>query len=199
MKPILTISILSTTGREDYLNNLLSNLNSQIAKCDYNVVVNVIIDKPQVKGGMSIGQKRNLALQSANGLYHCFIDDDDTVWENYIEKIVNGCLEDCDCVVLKGNYFQDNTFYKPFIHSIDCKEYKETSHCFERYPNHLNAIRTNIAKIFFFDEISFGEDTKWATALNRSKLLQTEASIDGVIYNYYYRTIKKEFNESNIV
>lgn len=199
MKPILSITILSTTGREQFLNHLLTNLNSQIANCDYNVCVTVISDKPQSSGGMSIGEKRNIGLQSAIGLYHCFIDDDDTIWHDYISKIVEACLKGKDCVALQGNYFQDNVFYKPFIHSIKCKEYKETEYCFERYPNHLNAIVTDIAKLFMFDEISFGEDTKWATALHRSNLLQTEAQISGIIYDYYYRTIKKEFNESNII
>jgi len=192
-QPILTISILSTTGREQYLCSMLSVLSSQIAKCDKNIVYQVIADKPTSKGGLSIGAKRNIALQSTTGLYHCFVDCDDQLWHDYIDKIVSGCLKDCDCVAFKGNYYTDNKLIKPFVHSIEFDKYDENPDFYERFPNHLNAIRTSIAKQFLFDEINHGEDTNWATAINDSGLLKTEAKIEGIVYDYYHRTDKKEF------
>jgi hypothetical protein len=191
-RPILTISILSTTGREQYLSSMLFALSSQIANCDHNVVVQVIMDKPTIKGGLSIGGKRNLALQNATGIYHAFIDCDDTIWHDYISKQVQGCLMGCDCVSFMGNYYEDHKFKKPFIHSIKYNEYSEDDKYYYRFPNHLNAIKTDIAKMFLFDEINHGEDTKYAIALHESGLLKSEAKLDGIIYDYYFRNNKKE-------
>jgi len=192
-QPILSISILSTVGREQYLCAMVSALNSQIAKCKHNVVLNIISDKPVKDGGLSIGAKRNLALQSAVSLYHCFVDEDDQVWKDYVEKQVEGCLSGCDCVSFMGNYFEDNKFIKPFIHSIKYDEYSEDEKYFYRFPNHLNAIKTEIAKIFLFDEINHSEDTNWATAIHKSGLLKSEYKIDTPIYDYYFRKTKLEF------
>ena len=81
---------------------------------------------------------------------------------------------------------------KIFEHSIDYKEYKTNPPTFaityERYPNHLNVIKTDIAKQFKFPEISFGEDTSFATQVFKSGLLKTEGYIGDVIYHYKYKT-----------
>lgn len=193
MNPLLTISILSTTGREQYLSSMLIALSNQISRCEHNVVYQVIADKPVAKGGLSIGAKRNIALQAATGTYHAFVDCDDTLWHDYVEKQVNGCLQGLDCVSFQGNYYEDNKLIKPFVHSIIYNQWGENEKFFERCPNHLNAIKTNIAKIFLFEEINHGEDRNWSDALMRSGLLQTEANIGGTVYDYYYRSKKGEF------
>lgn len=193
MTPLLTISILSTTGREQYLCSMIESLSRQIARCDQHVVYQVIADKPFKNGGMSIGAKRNLALQSATAEYHAFVDCDDTLWHDYLEKQVKGCLQGLDCVSFQGNYYEDNKLIKPFVHSIIHDRYWEDEKAFYRFPNHLNAIKTSIAKQFVFDEINHGEDTNWATMVKESGLLKTEATIGGTVYDYYYRKDKKEF------
>ena len=61
---------------------------------------------------------------------------------------------------------------------------------YERYPNHLNCIKSSIAKQFKFPEINFGEDTLWADKVFKSGLIKTEHFIDKVIYHYKYITNK---------
>lgn len=192
-QPILTITILSTTGREQYLTKMISVISKQIESCEHNVVYQVISDKPTKRGGLTIGEKRNIGLQSATGKYHCFVDCDDELWNGYINKQVEGCMLDCDCVAFKGNYYEDNKFINPFEHSIVHDRYWQDEKGFYRFPNHLNAIRTDIAKIFPFDEINHSEDTNWALKINESGLLKTEAKIEGTVYDYYFRTNKTEF------
>lgn len=60
----------------------------------------------------------------------------------------------------------------------------------ERPPNHLNCIRSNIAKQFKFPEVNHGEDKSFSDQLRDSGLIKTEHYIEQVIYYYDYRTQK---------
>lgn len=148
---------------------------------------------------VTIGAKRNALLGWAKGEYCCFIDDDDDISDNYIEWLLKAAESGCDCASLKGRYTIDGKFDGIFRHSIEYKEYRTNENAeyiringeimdikFERYPNHLNLIRTDIAKQFRFPEINHGEDTDWATQIRDSKLLTTEFNIPDVIYYYKY-------------
>ena len=82
----------------------------------------------------------------------------------------------------------DGQMPKYFEHSIKYNEYNTTQNfiTYERYPNHLNVIKREIAVQFKFPEINFGEDTDWATQINKSGLLKKETYIDQVLYYYNY-------------
>ena len=80
-----------------------------------------------------------------------------------------------------------------FEHSIKYKAYRTNDTGpikYERYPNHLNIIRSDIAKQFRFPEINHGEDTDFATQIFKSGLLKKETTIDGVMYHYDYKAKK---------
>jgi glycosyltransferase involved in cell wall biosynthesis len=142
----------------------------------------------------SIGRKRNDLLEQSRGQYICFIDDDDRVSDNYVKLLMEGINKGVDCCSLKGIITEDGQNPLVFEHSIKYNAYKtnENGHevRYERYPNHLNAIRSDIAKRFRFQEISHGEDTEWATQIHKSGLLKTEHYIPEVIYHYEYRSKK---------
>mgnify|MGYP001559890393 CR=1 FL=1 len=142
------------------------------------------------RGEMSIGHKRNLLLDRAKGEYVCFIDDDDTVSSDYLSKIMGAIETKPDCCSLVGVITWNGDNPEIFEHSIKYSEYKTRKSgaiTYERYPNHLNVIKTDIAKQFRFPEISHGEDTDWATQIFKSGLLKSEATIPGVIYHYNYK------------
>lgn len=143
-------------------------------------------------GELSIGEKRNKLLKSANGEYLCFIDDDDSISNNFIKYIMDGINKDVDCCSLRGVITWDGGNPEIFEHSIKYKEYATTDNPikYERYPNHLNVIKASIAKQFKFPEINHGEDTDWATQIFKSGLIKTEHYIPEVIYNYNYITNK---------
>lgn len=61
---------------------------------------------------------------------------------------------------------------------------------YERYPNHLNCIKSSIAKKFKFPETNHGEDTDWATQIHKSGLIKTEHYIPEIIYYYDYKSKK---------
>lgn len=146
----------------------------------------------------TIGAKRNELIERAKGEYSCFIDDDDDISDNYIEWLLKAAESGCDCASLKGVITTDGENRYVFEHSVKYKEYKTINIVcpdselvkYERYPNHLNLIKTSIAKQFKFPEINHGEDTDWATQIRDSGLLKTQFEIPEVIY--YYKYISKK-------
>lgn len=135
---------------------------------------------------ISIGEKRNLLLNEANGDYICFIDDDDMVSDDYILKILNALKSEPDCCSLNGIITFDSEKPKEFKHSIQYDAYSEDENYYYRFPNHLNAIKASICKQVKFPEINHGEDTSFATQIKNLDLLKKESTIEGIIYYYKY-------------
>lgn len=140
----------------------------------------------------SIGWKRNMLLKESKGKYVCFIDDDDMVCDDYLSLLMDGIDKFVDCCSLRGEYWADGNFDGIFEHSIKYNAYKTVEGAeiydvkYERFPNHLNCIKSTIAKKFRFPEKNFSEDTAWATEIFRSGLIETEHYIDKIIYYYNY-------------
>jgi len=143
---------------------------------------------------ISIGNKRNLLLQQSKGLYVCFIDDDDDVADYYIEELSKVVSSNKDCASLKGIITWDGERPEIFEHSIKYQSYKDNLKnqevVYERYPNHLNCIKSSIAKQIAFTDKNFSEDTDYANTLFASGLIKTEFTIDKILYYYLYATKK---------
>lgn len=146
----------------------------------------------------TIGAKRNRLLQRAEGDYVVFFDADDRPSVNYIQLLMEGIEKGVDCCSLFGIITTDGKDPHYFEHSLKYRSYKtnkDSSYLFgevryERYPNHLNCIKSSIAKQFKFPETSWGEDTDWATQIFKSRLLLTQWDIKEAIYFYNYQTDK---------
>ena len=198
----LSILIPTTPDRFEVLSRLLHLLRQQIGDADtitsddiksiYSKDVEILIYNTPLaaEGGPSIGQKRQRLLNIAQGEYVSFFDSDDMPKDEYISEIMKGIYLGVDCCSLKGIYYINSVPVKPFIHSIRFQKYDENDQFFERYPNHLNAIRADIAKRFRFVNKNHGEDTEWATQIYKSGRLKTEFYIEDVIYHYYDKTNK---------
>lgn len=144
---------------------------------------------------ISIGEKRNKLLNDAEGEYVCFIDDDDSISRNYISLLLHGIDNGVDCCSLKGMYYVDGVFDGIFEHSLMYKEWKTNNSIqsatpikYERYPNHLNCIKSSIAKQFRFPETNFGEDHNWSKQIHESGLIKTEHYISDILYYYDKQT-----------
>lgn len=140
--------------------------------------------------GISIGQKRNELLQDAEGEYVCFIDDDDRVTDDYVERLMEGINKGVDCCSLKGIITEDGKNPKTFIHSIRYDSWYEKDGIYYRNPNHLNAVRASIAKQMKFPETNHGEDKSYSDQLKQSGLIKTEYWIEDTIYYYEYLSKK---------
>lgn len=140
---------------------------------------------------ISIGVKRNILLQEAQGKYICFIDDDDRIADNYIDLVMAGIATNPDCCSLNGIITTDGKDPKPFKHSIDYKEMYEQDGVYYRPPNHLNVVRSSIAKQMVFPDWQRSEDSNYCFQLRDSGLLKVEYKIEPVLYYYDYITDKR--------
>lgn len=197
MKLSILILSIDTPEHEQFLSRCTEELYRQIFQLGLSEDIEICINIDD--GTKTKGQKRNEALKIAAGKYVVFMDDDDMPGPKYIEELMVGINQDVDCVSLRGRMTTDGHNPEIFEHSIVYNEYRtvplagdETAKAikYERYPNHLNCIKADIAKRFKFPLINHGEDTAWATEVYKSGLIKTEYRTKHVIYQYLYRSKK---------
>jgi glycosyltransferase involved in cell wall biosynthesis len=181
----LSILILTTPDRLNYLTNLLAILKPQVIDG-----VEIIIEEDNFE--KTIGQKRNNAIEKAKGDYIAFIDSDDEVSSNYVKLILEAINTNPDCCSLKGVITWDGNNPEVFEHSLKYSVWKTNTNNeaikYERPPNHLNAIKRDIAIKYDFIPVNHGEDQEWSMRIKDA--LTTERSINEVIYHYKYRSNK---------
>lgn len=203
----LALLIPTIKGREDYLNRLLSILKPQckgyenkniVCELDYEYEISeykeviLIILKDDRK--MTIGAKRNLLMQLAikSGASHrAFIDDDDTVSDDYIELNMPGVRGNFDCNSLVGVYSVNgnvNPNKHIFLHSLKYTHWYEDEKHYYRNPNHLNVVKIDLIKDIKFQEKNFGEDGCWSEDLAKAGVLKNEYEITKPFYNYLFRS-----------
>jgi glycosyltransferase involved in cell wall biosynthesis len=184
---ILSILILTTEKRKVFLDRLLSVLNPQ--RTD-DVEILVISDD----GSRTIGSKRNEAIQKSQGEYVCFVDDDDLVSDDYVQKILKSLESKPDCVGMHLLHFNDGVLAGFTYHSLSYRSWFESrDNClgFMRYyrnPNHLNPIKRSISVKCPFPESSWGEDREYSK--NILQYLHVEKYIVEPIYYYLFRSNK---------
>ena len=183
----LSILICTLPKRKSQLDGLIESLSTQISKNNLGKQVEIIVDSDEA---ISIGVKRNILLSKAKGEYLCFIDDDDAVADYYIEELFKAIDSKRDCASLKGVITWDGENPQVFEHSLKYKEYRNDLRyqevAYERYPNHLNCIKSSIAKQISFTDKNHSEDTDFADELFKSGLIQSEYYIDKILYYYRY-------------
>ena len=171
----LSILICSIPERALRLAVLLTKLSSQIV--DRPVSISVNIDS-KIK---TIGQKRNDLLETAKGEYVAFVDDDDDVSDDYIQKILHAIQSGPDCCGIEGIVILGGGDRK-FIHSLRYSKWAEDKECFYRCPNHISPVLRVLAQQVRFPEKNNGEDYDYSLRLR--PLLTSEVYIDGPIYFY---------------
>ncbi len=181
-----------TKDRSELLHKLLSELDKQVVRAK---ATNDVVFIPYADDGTkSIGEKRNRLLMSGTvaAEYVAFFDDDDYPGDNYIKNCLDGINKGFDCCSLRGVYLVDGENPELFEHSLRYSEWKTSTGPikYERYPNHLNCIKSSIAKQFEFPETNHGEDKAWSDAIHKSGLIKSEYYTEDVIYVYQYNSKK---------
>lgn len=193
---LLSILICTIDSRKEEFTILKNHLEKQIK--ENNLVEKVEIIYCCDNKIYPVGLKRNALLKNASGKFLCFVDDDDWVSKDYVKLITDVIKEneDIDCIGIKGKLISLKTpqMNKEFIHSIKYKEYSENEKYYIRPINHLNPIKSEIAKKYIFPTINRCEDTDWAMKISKDNILKKEIFIDKIIY--YYRF---DFNTSETV
>lgn len=202
----LSILICTLPERSNHLDILVKEI---LRQCEeHNDPIEIFAENSDRQ--MSIGLKRNRLLEKVTGKYLCFIDDDDMISPNYIKHIMEGIEKDVDCISLRGEMTTDGLNPEIFEHSIKYNAWKTNNLTnisppttspsergvrgeaikYERYPNHLNTIRSSIAKEFQFPTKNHGEDHAWSKQIHESGLIKTEHYVPEV--TYYYKYISKK-------
>jgi hypothetical protein len=134
----------------------------------------------------SIGVKRQRLLDRAKGKYMSFVDDDDDITDAYIEDLWACIRGNYHTMRLKGQMSQ----YQ-FVHSVDIKlthmmATKSDPPYFQRPPNHLNPMLSDVAKLIKFKNAVHGEDLDWTINLFKHKFLSHEYQSDSSRVHYIY-------------
>ena len=183
----LSILICSLTERRNiFLDRLLSKLEPQVQ--NKNVEILVFSDNAK----RSIGQKRNDAIEMANGKYTCFIDDDDLISDDYVDLILKEIRDwSPDVIVFDALITFDDQRPKIVKYGREF-DYCEKEEAYYRHPNHLMVHKkSNITE--WFKDIKTGEDDEWASRM-LSRIV-TQSRIDKILYFYEYRTTTKKYYE----
>lgn len=185
----LSILICTIPQRTDYYTSLMHELRRQIQDLNAWDEMEILTDDRLY---ISIGEKRNHLLSIADGDYLAFVDDDDRISKNYLQLLLEGIATNPDCCSLVGEIAEDGKNPKKFIHSLKYTSWFEQDGIYYRNNNHLNTIRSSIAKQMTFPKTSHGEDKSYSDQLRESGLLKKEYWIENTIYFYDYRSIKPE-------
>lgn len=144
---------------------------------------------------MTIGEKRELLYQQSAGLYAWQIDDDDSISETAIERILQSLMAwQPDCVTFQENC-QINGQYFSSNHELKYADWGEKQDGFDyvRTPFYKSVIRTGIAKCVPFERIRYGEDHAWARALR--PYLSSETHIPEELYFYIHNSKPEDHND----
>jgi cellulose synthase/poly-beta-1,6-N-acetylglucosamine synthase-like glycosyltransferase len=179
----LSILICTLPERRAFLSRLSRVLDGQCIGQS----VEILLDD-RAKGIASIGAKRNALLRAAKGDYVAFCDDDDLVSKDYLQRVLHALKDNPDCAELRGIITTNGKNPKPFHHTITCTHWHEKDGVYLRMPNHLNAVRRELALQVGFPDNSFGEDADYSRRLH--PLLKTQGSVPTVIYHYLFRSKK---------
>lgn len=138
-------------------------------------------------GEATTGTKRNKLMEMATGEWLVFVDDDDGVSDNYIEKILVALEGNPDVVTFKAQRYCDGKPWGEQImrlshHTYEIKEHP-TTWLFP--PTHLCPTRSSLAKQLQFKDWNRGEDRQWQEMV--FPLLKSEVHIPEFLYHYYYR------------
>lgn len=192
-RPLLSILIPTVPGRKKTFNALYRMLESQ-RLCLLNpdsVEIVVLTDT----GELSVGAKRNRLLDAARGEYLCFIDDDDRVFGDYLERILDA-LETRPDVVGITLLWTDNLFQavRLLVRSLEfhwnqwfTRPTSTDTNITCGRPAHLNPTRSSIAKsVRFPEDVQRGEDAAWSAQV--APKCKTCVTIDEPIYHYNFKT-----------
>lgn len=178
--------------RAGMLAAMMRNLETQIVSCMAQDIVEICCNIDN--GEKTTGQKRNELIESANGKYISFIDDDDYVYPCYVAEILSAISGDPDVVAINGFITTNGGNMKRWFISKDLNYAalidESGLEVYHRYPNHLAPIKKNIAVQVKFPHQYVGEDFAYATELHNRKLIKTEATITTPIYLYKFNSLK---------
>jgi len=172
----LSILIASLFERHSLLMRLLGSLAHQ---ADRRLEVLTAIDQRH----WSIGKKREHLLCRAHGDYICYLDDDDTVSDVFVKRILDALETEPDCVGYWGRIRHGSQSKK--VRYSKANTIRTEADVFYRPIWIMNPVRRSIAEQVVFADVSTCEDRVYADQIQ--PLLKSEVFIDETLYVYHCR------------
>ena len=182
---ILSILVCSTQNRYNtFLPKILKQLFDQCEALPfcyrYDVEVITVIDNKT----RMLGTKRNDLLKMAQGDYVVFVDDDDRVSDDYVIELLNGCMTRADIITFEVSVSLNGNAPKPCFYDMKYEADFNLPDSYHRLPNHIMAVKKELAMEVQYQDILKGEDADYSKRL--LPLLNTQHSIEKVLYHYDY-------------
>ena len=179
-----SVLIPTIPGRETKLHTLIMTIREKVARIcpDLRVEICLSFDNRET----SIGLKRQTLLNQAKGKYLSFIDDDDTITDAYVEDVWACFQGGYHTMRLRGQMKEYTFTHSVAVKLNDPMATKDDPPVFQRPPNHLNPMFSDIAKFIPFKDALRGEDLDWTLTLLKSNFLETEYTSDPSRIHYNY-------------
>lgn len=178
---LLTIVVPSIPSRLDSLYEVVKGLFAQAEGKPVEIVC--LLDNRK----SNLSEKRNQAIQNAKGRYISFVDDDDKIEPDYVEKLLEAISANpkADCIVFDVLVHGYTPEPKLCSYGIEY-QHSENEKAYFRKPNHVMAYRTEISRKYKYrkDLSAISEDTEWAE--RASKDIKDQARVDKILYHYFY-------------
>ncbi len=195
---VLMLSILTPTipKRSDQFIKLCEHVRNQIEFCNnthpsLGIAQHIFyLSKPFVDGGSSIGRKRQVLMQKAEGKYLCFLDDDEDIAPNYIEVLLRLCNEDRDVCTFRNISKFDNYWTIVDMDINNENEQATPNEIVKRLPWHICPVRSEFAKLYGFEDSNYGEDWVWFEKVLEH--CETQAKTNVVIHCYQHSSKTSE-------
>ena len=196
----LSILIPTLPQRKKMFNILRKNLTAQI---DYVHSthpslgqVEILFDssKKFLKGGLSVGAKRDALKCRATGEYLVFVDDDDMIAPNYLESILRLMESNPDIITFRSLY-KSSTYWGIVDMNLNHAENEQMndSTIVKRQPFHVCPIRTSIAQQHSFPDINNAEDWGWMVKVLTD--CKTQSHSDQILHQYNEFALVSEVNK----
>jgi len=185
---ILSILIPTVPQRANLFLELHSEINNQLEMANAFGLVEVISDHAPV-GTKTTGQKRNDLINSAQGEYVWFIDDDDMIMPNAIQNVLTALEQKPDALAINGIMTTNGRDKRAWYISKDnpyITDYSTGQEVYLRSTNHITPIKKEIAKTIKFEHKSNFEDYAFCMELKKFNLIKTEVEIKEPVYHYRY-------------
>jgi hypothetical protein len=131
----------------------------------------------------TVGDKRQALVDLAQGVYIAFVDDDDDVAPQYIERVLEGCRAGVDVVTFPTSSSLNGGPPAIGRHSLVFENEEWRLPFFFRKPWMCHAWQRRLAQGHIFPALNYGEDAPWCAEM--AAKAKTERLIGGEPLYFY--------------
>jgi glycosyltransferase involved in cell wall biosynthesis len=175
----LSVLIATTVDRREMFGKLMEEFATQATD-----EVQILFEEDDKK--MSIGRKRQLLLERAEGDYIVYFDSDDFPYPNYLSEILTALDSGPDCVGFLIHMTTNGKHPQVCCHSLRFKAWAKHVHGYDyvRGVTHFNPVRRELALKIGFPDLRFGEDKIYSDRITR--ICRKEVFINKKLFHYRY-------------